>query len=293
MSNLLKPILCETESESNIMNSESENNENCRQDKKIFRKNDIHIPDISEESVSIVEIISPSDDIEYHCIATRDATQCVQVCKPETIDNIIRKLDVPNTNVVNFPDDNKEYITKSKFSALIGDMRVDILSMINLLSMLNKNASASNEEIQNIKKDICNIIDENTKLKEKIANMKEDNYMCKQDIRVTRLSKNINLVHDSEQNNSEDDNKKICINSITDSHMDKNISKYKVVPSRSKRSGSDNFGMTVKQVPEDPIFSSNFRQVMRREILENKVKTIPDSKTSRANRLNLHNQNMQ
>ena len=71
-------------------------------------------------------------------------------------------------------DSNKEYLTVNNFSTLIGDMRVDILSMCNLLDMMNKNSTTTDEEIQNIKKDMCNLMNENNKLKERITKIKKE-----------------------------------------------------------------------------------------------------------------------
>lgn len=451
MSNQLKPVLCETESETNTVQSEMDNitvqpakrtdvqqtgtepsvavtvqtQAQTTQSQKIFRQADTtFVPDFSDRnSASSVEIKSPVDDVQYHCITTRgDKGQTNPICRPETIENIIRKLDAPEESIVSsIGDDHKEYITKSKFSTLIGEMRVDILSMINLLSMLNKNASASNEEIQNIKRDICNLVNENTKLKEKVTKTKEDAdkrllHVCKtyndkideltaridrldtehnstndvkvsQDVRVIRRSRaaptleskpeqkveqtsestsdqgsnqgskqnskqvavqsppvqtvqpesfvtrqmsrqaarlaatqivnqptvqsgrstskpssqpkqEIVLVkkEESEDESDEDSEKdseketeanvKKPSNSITDSNMDKNAAKFKVVPARSKRGGPDSFGV-VEKAPEEPVLSGAFRQVARRDNVDNKEKVMTDTKTSRANRFGL------
>lgn len=425
MDNQLKPILCETETDTNTLHSDSENNTvhpsitkftgeqrndtvidtQVQTTQKLFRQSDeTFVPDFSDrQSISSVEIKTP-DDVQYHCISTRgDKTQNNPICRPETIENIIRKLDVPEElTVVNVSDEHKEYITKSKFSTLIGEMRVDILSMINLLSMMSKDSSASNEEIQNIKRDICNIINENTKLKDKVTKTKDDAdkrllHVCKtyndkieeltarldridvehnstndvklsQDIRVIRKTRNapvletkqeskqeqkqdlqaqnaeiepsvvnrqmsrqaarlaatqtlnpvvnqennqtsvkasnqtrnqeiVNVKKQESDDESESDSEsekeperisknKPTSNSITDSNMDKNVAKFKVVPARSKKSGPDSFGIVEKQ-PDEPVFSGNFRQVARRDNIENKSKVMTDTKTSRANRLGL------
>jgi hypothetical protein len=374
MSNQLKPVLCESESETNTIQSETETPDTQIKHQKIFRQADASfIPDFSDQqTISSVEIKTPSDNIQYHCITTHgDKEQNNPIYQPETIENIIRKLDVREESIVtNTSDENKEYITKSKFSTLIGEMRVDILSMINLLSMLNKNATSSNDEIQSIKRDICSLVSENNKLKDKIKKIRDDadtrilDMSNKIDELTTRLDTGHNSTSDikvirkirpsssitaetnpqdtdlvtnrqmsrqairiaatqalnqtvtqepvkittktspirttrqvkdreSDEESSESDEepeqipkKKSASNSITDSNMDKNIAKFKVVPTRSKKNGSDNFGV-IEKLSDDPVFTGNFRVVARRDNLENNAKIMSDTKTSRANRLGL------
>lgn len=426
MSNQLKPILCESETDANNVDIGDTDQEHMTlqkpvREQNLIQQNNLHgskifkasdqqfIPDFSDrQSVSSVDIKTPEDDVTYHCISTREnlnhdhKESNALVCKPETIENIIRKLDSQDdrTSVLSVADEHKEYITKSKFSTLFGEMRVDILSMINLLSVLNKNATSANEEIQKLKRDLCNLVNENNNLKEKVAKTKDevdkrllhvctvynekiedltmrinkldtehnstDDVKMTQDIKVTRKSRVAPVLLETKQ----EDNQQIQVqtsqishssqmsrqaareaarqaqvqvtkqtenlesgektekkkdrvrimkpeivpvkkedasdseseretgketftnpkysraNSITDSNMDKNAAKFKVVPIRSKKSCPDSFGVVEKQ-SDDPIFQGNFRQIARRDNIENKTKIMSDSKTTRANRLGL------
>lgn len=95
--------------------------------------------------------------------------------RPDLIKNIIQKLDNFNdVQVTKIADDNNEYITKENFAILLGEMRVDILTLVNLLSVLNKNITINNDELQNIKRDVYKLTDENVILKDKIIKMKDD-----------------------------------------------------------------------------------------------------------------------
>jgi len=67
--------------------------------------------------------------------------------------------------------------------------------------------------------------------------------------------------------------------------MEKNAAKFKVVPPRTRRGGTDNFGPIEKT--EEPSFNNNL-QSMRKETINTKVKAATDSKQARANRLGLH-----
>ena len=209
-------------------------------------------------------------------------------CTNDTINKLISKLDITEEDTTNTSsessincsdsnikytanDDDGEYITKSKFSALIGEMRVDILSMINLLSVLNKNSTILNEEIKQIKRDLYDVIDENRELKEKI----NENNINITSIEPVKVIKKIQTKDEKPFNQ---------INSIVDSHMDKNISKVKVVQnSRKKNNNVDSFG-TIQKSDEQPITN---RRTAFKEIPETKVPEITDTKTSRANRLGL------
>jgi hypothetical protein len=78
-------------------------------------------------------------------------------------------------NTMNNDNSNEEYVTKTKLSSTIGEMRVDILSMVNLLNVLNKNVQTESDEIQAIKRDIFKLVNENTHLKEKLIEQKREN----------------------------------------------------------------------------------------------------------------------
>lgn len=147
----------------------------------------------------------------YHCITTRDESssfdQKNQSYGHETVDNILRRLDNKNTdnNMIlstemsvqeydesvsydhrNNPNNThmNDYVTKKKFTSLIGEMRLDILSMVNLLSVWNKNVATTNEEIQNLRKDIVKLVNDNDNLKDRINRISEDNSK-----HITALSK--------------------------------------------------------------------------------------------------------
>jgi hypothetical protein len=311
MNNQLKPVLCETENEDNF---ESEND---IMNLKVFRQNDkLHIPDFSDQ-----RSYTSSDEQNYHAVMTKNDKVKHVSGKSETIDNIIKKLDANEVDNISH-DEHNEYVTKSKLSTILGDMRVDILSLVNLLSTLNKNINESNEEMQNLKKDIIKLVSENNNMRDRMNRMKEDNErrynsMCQtydkklDDLvdKIYRLEKvagvnhtnihedsNIKIMKKIETKQQQKDNiqpeinivDEIKINSFTDSQMEKNASKFKVVPARSRKLNGDTFGVVVQE-EEKPVYSNVTRQVMRKENVEttNNSKKLPDTKQMRANRLGI------
>ena len=95
MCNQLKPVLCDTESEIN------DHSQTPSLNQRIFKQSDaVIVPNFSDK-----HLVSSSDNINtntnantaYHCISTKnDKIMSTQVCKPETIDNIIRKEEIRN-----------------------------------------------------------------------------------------------------------------------------------------------------------------------------------------------------
>ena len=113
---------------------------------------------------------------EFRSISTKES-KIPQTNKqqnyPETIGKIIQNLDNFSDNTLN-TDDNKEYVTNGKFSTLISEIKVDILSMVNLLDALNESVNNNNIEINSIKRDIRTLINENVQLKKKLRKNKEE-----------------------------------------------------------------------------------------------------------------------
>lgn len=196
-SNLPQPILLNTEDDrfdamySDTMNNSLIQNKTKKQEftpalcNKIFRANDNIIPDFSEVNTDFsTDANIANDNTGYHCVNTRGSKGVSQVCRPETITNIIHKLDNYGNNIDNNSDDTKKYITMEEFSTLIGEMRVDILALVNLVGVLNKSITNNNEELKNIKSDVCKLVDENNLLKGRITKLKEEgdrryDTMCK------------------------------------------------------------------------------------------------------------------
>ncbi|VBB17868.1 hypothetical protein YASMINEVIRUS_331 [Yasminevirus sp. GU-2018] len=336
MSNQPQPILVNTDSDTSIddqkdaKGSMKQTSTRGRRDQemtpalnsKIFRATDI-IPDFSEvNTVSAVDARSPSDEVAYHCISTKGTKPSQPAYRPETIDTIIRNLDKHESDASgSVTDDSSEFVTKSRFSTLIGDMRVDLLSLISLVNVLSKNSTANDSEMQNIKRDICRLVDENTQLKERLARLREEgdrryDTMCKlydskieelqrrvgssersTDVPVlvegSRGSSNIRVVRKPRTQQRDDlestDDTNDSVDSVpkfVDSQAEKRATKFKVSQPRTRTGANDVFG-TVVEKPEEPIMSGAFRQTARKDVVETKVKQVTDSKTARANRLGL------
>lgn len=195
MNDLPKPILGMSDSDIMIDSSNSHFDDDVYKTKIIKQTDSIFIPDFSER---VQESASPKNtEQQFYCISTRQNNSLSKQTngKSETIDNIIKRLDVKPTDTTN---DENEYVTKAKFSTLIGDMRVDILALINLLSTLNKNLSNESEEIQNLKKDMIKLVTENSSLRERLNKLKEDgdtryNNTCQQyDKKIEELNSRLN-----------------------------------------------------------------------------------------------------
>jgi hypothetical protein len=111
------------------------------------------------------------DNKEYHNISTK------------TFENIIQKLDNFDDNTSVITNENTEYVTKEKVSTLITEIKVDILSVVNLLDSLNETVNNNNNDINNIKQAIRVLMNENLEFKKKIAktnveNDKKYNSLC-------------------------------------------------------------------------------------------------------------------
>lgn len=314
--NNLQPILCDTDSSEQI---DAEDVETMHH--QIFsrdRQNYMDIPDFSEHFTSVQ---NNDDRDDYHCVLNKQ-NRNVQVCRPETIDNIIKKLDMTmNENT----DNDTEYITHDKVSSLIGDMRVDILSLVKLVVSLNKSVTSENEESQNIKRDVCKLVNENIRLREKITKQKEEtdrryDHMCQTyDRKLNLLFSKLKLNDDQNCDNNNCDNKnndeipehnirvvrksqhvtsventKTPSNIFNDSQMDKKTSKFKVVPVRTKKTGGDNFGRNNEPEDNEIVFTSVTRHALRRDQHDNgkKEKEIADTRQSRVSRFGLHNSTM-
>lgn len=177
----MEPTICDTDSDmsnlTNMTNQTSQSNSTSGFSNSIFRQYEIPIPNIPNISTIKHETDNTDEtDNVYHCIATKGTKPRMEsVVKNETISKIVDRLDGANNGFnQTSSDDITEYVTKAKFSALIGDMRVDLLSIIDLVRVLNKNLSIDNTEIQNVKKDVCKLIQENIQLKERYAEFKKE-----------------------------------------------------------------------------------------------------------------------
>lgn len=282
-----RPILCDTD-------SEIQKTTECEQ---FFKQNDsfASIPDFSDSNNNM-----------------KQNTVKQKVTDKQLVDDMIYKFDTMDDN--NDPDNVVEYITKNKFSTLIGEMRVDILSLVNLIGVLNKNVTLNNEEIQNLKKEVQKLVTENVSLKEKFVRLRDDQVnmrdvydskidaislvskkqinMTNQDIRVVKKNdesqqnyevnvNNKNETNTKETNAKETDDK----NEFNDSLMEKRINKFKVVPGRT-RTGTDMFGAQVETKEELPL-SNTTRQIMRKENVDNALKKTKDTSQIRGARLGL------
>lgn len=262
-----RPILCDTDSE--IQNTETDG-------EQFFKHNEPFesIPDFTDTSTNINIVKNKNDD------------------KQMIVNEMIYNFD-QNDNSENKNDD----ITKIKFSSMIGEMRVDILSLVNLIGVLNKNVTSNNDEIQNLKKEIQRVITDNVSLKEKIARLKDDQ-MCMRDTydalflalekKQTTITEEITEKTKTKlpgvtkivKKNDQDDEK----NEFNDALMEKRT-KFKVVPTRT-RVGNDMFGAHV-EINEEPPLSNTTRQIMRKENIDNASKKTKDTSQIRGARMGL------
>lgn len=150
-------------------------------------------------------------------------------------------------------NDEKFNNFKTTITSLVGDMRVDILALVNLISVLNKNVVSESAELANIKKELKSVAVENAELKEKLNTLLANN--------ASEQSPVSQQTQQSQQMSSEP-------------IADKQNNKIKIVPAKKK----------------DTSLGMSSRQVLRREALENnnkKVELTKDSKSIRASRLGL------
>jgi len=275
---MMKPVLLNSETN---MQSESDNNDSQKMssDQSDHR---VVVTDQSDQS-------DRSDQSGYHCITTKGDRKKTDDCVPETLDTIIKNLDNCNDNTsqskspqlsgTHVPD-MSDYVTKERFSSLIGDMRVDMLALVKLVDSMRKNETNITEEIRNLKKDMSKLVTENTQLKERMNRLKVDGdnkYQSLSQMVTTRFddvaqktgqqktpdttlqtfgdlnTQSIKVVRrSSEKADDTAHSKSIQVdktesgevekqNVFTDSNMDKRASKFKVVPPRSKKMGYDTF----------------------------------------------------
>jgi len=73
----------------------------------------------------------------------------------DIINSIVKKMDVIDSNNSNNGDTNiTEYVKKDNFKKIIGDIRVDILGILNVLGMINKNVIKENNDNKELFKEI-------------------------------------------------------------------------------------------------------------------------------------------
>jgi hypothetical protein len=157
---------------------------------KIFNSYNTNIPDFSE-------VVTGSDsDRRYHCISTKTNSPPMMSSRVENdaIDTIIRKLNDDKSSkqikVIDDTDNDNDrdtvsYVTNSKFSSVLSDMSLDLLSMVNLVRGLNSKIVEQGSERQNVHSDVCGLIEENKRLRESLSKMKVENdrrydALCKQ-----------------------------------------------------------------------------------------------------------------
>lgn len=85
------------------------------------------------------------------CVTENDE---VSSNKDEIINSIVKKMDVVESNS---DSNNAEYVKKDNFKKIIGDIRVDILGILNVLGMLNKNVIKENTDNKELYKEISDL----------------------------------------------------------------------------------------------------------------------------------------
>jgi hypothetical protein len=85
------------------------------------------------------------------CVTENDE---VSSNKDDIINSIVKKMDVVDSNS---DSNNVEYVKKDNFKKIIGDIRVDILGILNVLGMLNKNVIKENTDNKELYKEISDL----------------------------------------------------------------------------------------------------------------------------------------
>lgn len=270
-----RPILCDTDSEIQNATDTNTNVDN-------FFRQDETIPDFTDSNVNAKLNSVRGDNTDDQTI-----DQMISKCQPE---NEIYDNDEDNTS-----------ITK-KFSSLIGEMRVDILSLVNLIGVLNNNVTSNNNDIQYMKKEMNKLITDNVSLREKIVRLKDDQISIRdaydarfetlkqsiptnqtQDIKIIKKNDTNNETKDNEKNNEK--------NEFNDALMEKRANKFKVVPTRT-RVGNDMFGTAI-ETKEELLLNNSTRRIMRKENVDNMQKKTKDSSQIRSARLGLNHESDQ
>jgi len=107
------------------------------------------------------------------CVTENDE---VSSNKDEIINSIVKKMDVVDSNS---DSNNVEYVKKDNFKKIIGDIRVDILGILNVLGMLNKNVIKENTDNKELYKEISdmkqqiNVLNQSINYVPQIANNQE------------------------------------------------------------------------------------------------------------------------
>lgn len=287
------PILCLTDS---IVQSQTDTDTVTNQ---TVHSNDIMIP----------------DDSERLCIETNNSSNNSNI---KSIEHIIKNIDKTKES----SDNSSEYVTKEKFTTLFGDMRNDILSMVNLIGVLNKNVTNINDELHVIKKNVTQLTSENKMLKDKTITLEhtqnemssmistnDENKSDKKSDNSHKPSKSSSssnnhtdsTVSSSNKNNSSTGTKNTATNSdedataddnarknYVDSHMDKKKSNLKVVPNRTRKNNADKFGKSNDKDEQTGIVATTSKNTFRRETTESGRK-LADTRSIRASRLGLNN----
>jgi hypothetical protein len=291
---MMKPVLLNSETN---MQSESDNNDSQKMssdqsDHRVVVTNKLSADQSDQSDRSDRSDQSDRSDRSDYSTATRKDRKKTNDCVPETLDTIIKNLDncadiknqskspqmlgESNTHMLDMSD----YVTKERFSSLIGDMRVDMLALVKLVDSMRKNETNISEEIRNLKKDMSKLVTENAQLKERMNRLKVDGDnkyqslsqmvttrfdelaqksghptsdttqqtfgdLNTQSIKVVRRSSNDVVDNTAPSKSVQVDKTELGEvekqNVFTDSNMDKRASKFKVVPPRSKKMGYDTF----------------------------------------------------
>jgi hypothetical protein len=236
----------------------------------------------------------------------------------EKIEDILKGLDKHKLDIV---DD--KFVSKSKFSALIGEMRIDILSMVNLVNVLNSNVSEVSKDNKKCANDIDTLFTKLSNATQMIAKHREDlenkydNMTLSYDEKiydlnekVEQLQKIINenvLTNDNSYNETKSKkHSKVMLDNGTytnqkkqEKHEKNDKHKKKDVVYKSKNDeifdmkNNDKKIHKTKSKSKDEsdtksiIYNSATRQMHRKELYDINLKKGKETKSIRANRLGL------
>lgn len=339
-----KPILGVTEEQTQNTDTDasmvmatkhSVGNVNTKRKPDIFRSNDNIIPDMpngsstperdnmwSNEALSMSVSARPGN-VGYklnrsHSLNTNPNISLFE--DNDTIANIVNKLD--NPSITKSHSSKSEYVTFDKLNTLLGEMRGDILHLVNLITVLNNTISEQNTEITHMKESIIRLETQTSSIDESLNEFQEtteqsfDDLQQTYDSQIKDLQKTLGIqiergiTDGNNVNNNSNNNNKYRIvkkrtggdlmesvndndeatkikNELADSQMDKKASLFKTSLPRSRNMG-DMFGTQIKKESETIIHPS-YRKVERAENIDKNAKTQASTRSIRAKRLNLPN----
>lgn len=151
----IKPILVNSEYQDSDVLTPALNNKIFSKDTAVVAHSDF----ATESTVTSTSVV----DSDYH--STKNV-KAVTNFHPDPINTIVNKLDVQS--------DNSDLVTKEYFTALIGELRVDILTLAKAVGALNSNVTVNNDEQQKIKQDVCKLVDKTSHLEDRFSKFKEE-----------------------------------------------------------------------------------------------------------------------